>query len=65
METALSSAEIALFREASDSSVFEPDSIASAAVLTRLRVNDRTDRFRAALRSCARKVLAAGIDVPW
>lgn len=59
--TALSSAEIAPFSAESDSSVFEPSDIISAMVRTRLRVNDRVDRFRSALRFCARKVLAAGI----
>ena len=47
--TALSSAETAL-RKTASSSALDPLAITSDAALTRLRVNDRVDRFIDALR---------------
>ena len=64
LETARSRAETASLSAAPDASFCVPSAIASVAVFTRLRVNDRVDRFLEALRCWARCVLAAGIDVP-
>jgi hypothetical protein len=56
-ETALSKAEKALRSASKDSSFCLPCSIASTATRIRLRVNDRVERFRAALRFWPRRVL--------
>ncbi len=63
--TARSRAEIAFFSASADSSDCDPSDIALVIERTRLLVNESVDRLRAALRFCARKVLAAGISFPW